>query len=189
VTSNHAVSDGTYIGFIVLMFIGAFLALCLCNATDIIRPDGSHVIVMKPSSWHSELIGLCKIIRLEPFVLPLFPMFFSSKWFYVYQQNSVNGAHFDTRTKALNSLLYYLAQIIAGTIWGYLLDIQSVRRSIRARITWTILCILTFAIRGGGYAYEKTYTHSTVDSPDFVTTDWTTPGYIGPMFLYIFYGF
>jgi hypothetical protein len=82
-----------------------------------------------------------------------------------------------------------LAQIIAGTIWGYLLDIQSVRHSIRARITWTILSILTFAILGGGYAYEKTYTRATVDSPDFVTTHWTTPGYIGPMFPYIFYGF
>ncbi|KAL3444837.1 MFS general substrate transporter [Aspergillus insuetus] len=189
VTTNHTVSDGTYIGFIVLMFVGALLALCLCNASDIIRPDGSRVILMKHPSWSSELIGLWETLRFEPFILLLFPMFFSSNWFYVYQQNSVNSAHFDTRTKALNSLLYFLAQIIAAMIWGYLLDIQRVRRSVRAKVTWAALFILTFAIWGGGYAYEKTYTRATVSNPNFVPTDWTTPGYIGPMFLYIFYGF
>jgi hypothetical protein len=174
------------------MFIGALLALCLCNASDIVRPDGSRVILMKHPSWQSELLGLWETLRFEPFVVLLFPMFFSSNWFYVYQQNSVNGAHFDTRTKALNSLLYFLAQIIAAAIWGYLLDSQRVRRSVRAKITWVVLVILTFAIWGGGYAYEKTYTRESVNpklNPDFVPTDWETPGYVGPMFLYLFYGF
>ncbi|KAH1511936.1 hypothetical protein KXX06_005838, partial [Aspergillus fumigatus] len=190
--ANITVSDGTYIGFIILMFIGALLALCLCNASDIIRPDGSRVILMKHPSWQSELLGLWETLRFEPFVVLLFPMFFSSNWFYVYQQNSVNGAHFGTRTKALNSLLYFLAQILAAVIWGYLLDIKRVRRSVRAKITWVVLFVLTFAIWGGGYAYEKTYTRESVNpklNPDFVPTDWETPGYVGPMFLYLFYGF
>lgn len=192
VKANITVSDGTYIGFIILMFIGALLALCLCNASDIIRPDGSRVILMKHPSWQSELLGLWETLRFEPFVVLLFPMFFSSNWFYVYQQNSVNGAHFGTRTKALNSLLYFLAQILAAVIWGYLLDIKRVRRSVRAKITWVVLFVLTFAIWGGGYAYEKTYTRESVNpklNPDFVPTDWETPGYVGPMFLYLFYGF
>lgn len=174
------------------MFIGALLALCLCNASDIIRADGSRVILMKHPSWQSELIGLWETLRFEPFVILLFPMFFTSNWFYVYQQNSVNGAHFNTRTKALNSLLYFLAQIIAAAIWGYLLDIQSVRRSVRAKANWVVLLVLTFAIWGGGYVYERTYTRESVDqklNPDFVPTDWATPGYVGPMFLYLFYGF
>ncbi|KAH1904025.1 hypothetical protein KXW02_007901 [Aspergillus fumigatus] len=192
VKANITVSDGTYIGFIILMFIGALLALCLCNASDIIRPDGSRVILMKHPSWQSELLGLWETLRFEPFVVLLFPMFFSSNWFYVYQQNSVNGAHFGTRTKALNNLLYFLAQILAAVIWGYLLDIKRVRRSVRAKITWVVLFVLTFAIWGGGYAYEKTYTRESVNpklNPDFVPTDWETPGYVGPMFLYLFYGF
>jgi hypothetical protein len=192
VKSNSTVTDGTYIGFIVLMFCGAVLALFLCNAGDIIRPDGSRVILMKHPSWQSELIGLWETLRFEPFVVLLFPMFFSSNWFYVYQQNAVNGAHFDTRTKALNNLLYYLAQIVAAVIWGYLLDIQGVRRSLRAKLTWGVLVVLTFVIWGGGYVYEEGYTRESVDpklNPDFVPTDWSTPGYVGPMFLYIFYGF
>lgn len=192
IKANKTVSDGTYIGFIVLMAVGALLALFLCNASDIIRPDGSRVILMKHPSWQSEFTGLWETLRFEPFVILLFPMFFSSNWFYVYQQNSVNGAHFNTRTKALNSLLYFLAQIIAAAIWGVLLDIQKVRRSVRAKLTWVVLLVLTFAIWGGGYAFEKTYTRETVDTklnPDWVPTDWQTPGYVGPMFLYLFYGF
>ncbi|KAL6812611.1 DUF895 domain membrane protein [Trichoderma camerunense] len=188
----HSVNDGTYIGFIVLMFFGAFLATLLVNAGDIIRPDGSKVILMKHPSWMSEFVGLWETLRWEPLILLLFPMFFVSNWFYVYQQNAVNGAVFNVRTRALNSLLYWLAQIFAAGIWGYLLDVQGVRRSVRAKITWVVLVVLTFAIWGGGYAFEKTYTRETVnpEAPvNYVGKDWSDSGYVGIMFLYIFYGF
>ncbi|KAF4435886.1 putative DUF895 domain membrane protein [Fusarium austroafricanum] len=184
-TSNKDISQGTYIGFIVLMFFGAALALLLCNANDIIRKDGSYVILMKNPTWQSEFFGLYETIRYEPFVILLFPMFFSSNWFYVYQQNVVNGAYFATRTKALNSLLYWFAQIVAAAIWGYLLDLEHFRRSVRAKIALVVLFILTFIVWGGGYVHQKTYTRG--DAP--IDTDWKDSGYIGPMFLYIFYGF
>ncbi|KAJ4245871.1 hypothetical protein NW757_009726 [Fusarium falciforme] len=187
---NKTVSDGTYIGFIVLMFFGACLALTLCNAGDIVRKDGSRVILMKNPTWQSELLGLYETLKFEPFVILLFPMFFSSNWFYVYQQNAVNGAYFNTRTKALNSLLYWLFQIIAAGIWGYLLDIESVRRTIRAKAALAVLFVLTFAIWGGGYAFEKTYTRASVDpKAGYTGADWEDSGYVGPMFLYMFYGF
>ncbi|KAK7415553.1 hypothetical protein QQX98_005799 [Neonectria punicea] len=190
VKENKTVSDGTYIGFIVLMFFGAFLALTLCNAGDIVRKDGSRVILMKNPTWQSELIGLYEALKFEPFIVLLFPMFFTSNWFYVYQQNSVNGAYFNTRTKALNSLLYWLAQIVAAAIWGYLLDVERVRRTVRARAALVALFVLTFAIWGGGYAFEKTYTRESVAiGSGFKPADWTDSGYVGPMFLYIFYGF
>lgn len=174
------------------MFCGAVLALLLCNAKDIVRPDGTRVILMKQPSWSSELIGLWETIRFEPFIILLFPMFFVSNWFYVYQQNSVNGAHFSVRTRALNSLLYWLAQILAAGIWGYLLDIDRVRRSTRAKITWGVLFVITFVIWGGGYAYEKGYTRESIaamKAAGWKGTDWSDSGYVGPMFLYFFYGF
>ncbi|KAH8805084.1 DUF895 domain membrane protein [Xylogone sp. PMI_703] len=191
ITSNSTVTDSTYIAFIILMFFGAVLALMLCNASDVVRTDGSRIILMKYPSWKSELVGLYETLKFEPFVVLLFPMFFSSNWFYVYQQNSINGAHFDTRTKALNSLLYWLAQIIAAVIWGYCLDTQSVRRSVRAKIALGVLFVLTMVVWGGGYVYQKGYTRETVNpaiNPAFVPTDWASSGYIGPMFLYMFYG-
>lgn len=197
--ANQNVGDGTYIAFIILMFLGACLALFLCNAKDVVRPDGTKVVLMKHPSWQSEFVGLWETLRHEPFVVLLFPMFWTSNWFTTYQQNGVNGAHFDTRTKALNNLLYYLAQIVGAIVYGYSMDITVVRRSMRARYSLGVLFVLTMAIWGGGYAWQKNYTRETVAidatthkpvHPDlFEPTDWTTSGYAGPMFLYFFYGF
>lgn len=178
------------------MFFGAVLALLLVNASDVIREDGSRVILMKNPSWQSELWGLYETLKFEPFILLLFPMFFSSNWFYVYQQNSMNGAYFNTRTRALNSTLYWLAQIIAAAIWGYGLDVKGVRRSLRAKIALGVLFVLTMVIWGGGYDFEKTYTRAMVNTefrefktnPDWVSKDWADDGYVGLMFLYMFYG-
>jgi hypothetical protein len=170
------------------MFAGAILALLLCNASDVVRPDGSRVVLMKNPSWQSEFIGLYETIRFEPFVVLLFPMFWSSNWFYTYQFNAINGSYFDTRTKALNSLLYYLAQIVGALFLGYALDIERVRRTVRAKACFVFLFVLTMAIWGGGYAFAKTYTREEAASKTFVAEDWKDSGYVGHMFLYIFYG-
>jgi len=184
VKTNATVTDGTYIAFIVLMFFGAVVAVFLCNAGAVYREDGTRVVLMKNPSWWSEFVGLWETIRLEPFVILLFPMFWSSNWFTTYQFNGVNGAHFDTRTKALNNVLYWSSQIIGALVFGYLLDVERIRRSTRARGAWLALFVLTFAIWGGGYAWQKPY-----DRSNTIATDWTDSGYVGPMFLYMFYGF
>jgi hypothetical protein len=93
-------------------------------------------------------------------------MFFSSNWFYVYQQNAVNGAYYTIRTKAPNSLLYWLAQIAAAAIWGYLLDLKYWRRSVRAKIARVVLFILTFVVWSGGYVHQRTYTRGMTDAED-----------------------
>lgn len=111
-------------------------------------------------------------------------MFFASNWFYTYQFNDVNGAQFNTRTRALNSTLYWLAQMFGALIFGFALDIPNVRRTTRALAAWVIMFVLTFAIWGGGYAFQRTYSRD--DKPG---KDWSSNDYIGPMFLYIFYGF
>ncbi|KAH8804745.1 DUF895 domain membrane protein [Xylogone sp. PMI_703] len=187
--TNSTVKDGVYIAFIILMFSGAVLALLLCNATDVVREDGSRVVVMKNPSWQSEIMGLWETIRYEPFILLLFPMFWSSNWFYTYQQNGINAARFNTRTKALNDCLYWSAQIVGAAIFGSALDYGNIRRSVKAKTCLVVLLVLTMAIYGGGYAYEKQYTRESVaPGSGYIPTDWTDSDYIGPMFLYIFYG-
>ena len=46
-------------------------------------------------------------------------------------------------------------------------------------------------IWGGGYAFQRTYErpHDPKLVPESDKIDWTTTGYVGPMFLYMFYGF
>ncbi|KAK6825019.1 hypothetical protein PG995_015390 [Apiospora arundinis] len=187
------VTDGTYVAFIVLMVFGAILALFLCDADKVQREDGSHVILMKNPSWQSEIVGLWDTLRLSPWIVLLFPMFFASNIFYTYQQNGLNAAAFNTRTRALNSLLYWLAQIFGAVIFGYALDFP-MRRSVRAKASLAILFTLTFAIWGGGYAWQRkqpTRAWSKANPDKVFLADWTSGGelFIGPMFLYIFYGF
>ncbi len=165
------------------MLIGAVVATFIVRARDIIRDDGTHVILMKNPTWSSEFYGLFESLLFEPSVILLFPMFWSSNWFYTYQQNAINGAHFDTRTKALNGVLYYLAQIFGAIGLGYALDYTSFRRSLRGKIAWGFLFTMTMVIWGGGYAFQKQYTRA-----DTTADDWSSSGYAGPMFLYAFYG-
>ncbi|KAI0843651.1 MFS general substrate transporter [Hypoxylon sp. FL0890] len=190
--SGGTVTDGTYVGFIVLMLVGAALTFFLVNADKVIREDGSKVIIMKNPTWQSEFIGLWQCISFSPWVVLLFPMFFASNIFYTYQQNGLNLAHFDIRTRSLNNLLYWLAQIFGAVIFGYALDFPKIRRSMRAKISFVALFSLTFIIWGGGYAWQKQQVSRAVSSePSFEAQkiDWTDPKFLGPMFLYIFYGF
>ncbi|KAK1754380.1 major facilitator superfamily domain-containing protein [Echria macrotheca] len=188
------VTDGTYVGFLVLMLIGAVLALTLVNANKVIRDDGSKVILMKNPSWKTEIMGLFETLIQNPWVVLLFPMFFASNTFYTYQGNDFNGAHFNTRTRALNNTLYWTSQIIGAVIFGYALDFGKARRSIRAKASFIALFVLTFVIWGGGYAWQsKQVTRDVVEAEDstYVKVDWTDGGemFVGPMFLLMFMGF
>ncbi|KAK4695678.1 hypothetical protein P7C71_g2106, partial [Lecanoromycetidae sp. Uapishka_2] len=99
------------------------------------------------------------------------------------------GGLIGSLTRALNNLLYWLSQIIGAYIFGYALDVKSVRRSMRAKICWVVLFVITMAIWGGGYAWQKGYTRAETSATTYVKEDWTASGYAGPMFLYMFYGF
>jgi len=88
--------------------------------------------------------------------------------------------------------------MFGATVFGFALDFPKVRRTTRAKAAWVALFVLTFTIWGGGYAFQTHYTRAEVNkgadtpndpSDDYVKKDWTTDGYVGPMFLFIFYGF
>lgn len=180
-----SVNDGTYIAFMVLMAVGFVLAWGLSDSKYIKRKDGSRVIVMKNPTYKSELLGLWETLRSDSHIILLFPMFLASNWFYGYQFNSVNGSYFNIRTRSLNSLLYWLMQMVGAFIFGAIQDAKFLSRSMRAKVIFVILFAITMGVWGGGYAFQKDFTRETVDG----SVDWTDSGYIGPMFLYMFYGF
>jgi MFS family permease len=196
--STGVVTDGTYIGFIVLMALGAALAWSLVDAGKVVRPDGSRVILMKHPTWQSEIKGLFEVFKTDWYILLFFPMFFASNFFYTYQFNDVNLAKFNVRTRSLNGVLYWLSQILGAYVFGYGLDIKRFKRTTRAKGGLAALFIITMVVWGGGYAFQKGYDRD----PDALSSDpevlakvearkldWTSDGYIGPMFLYMFYGF
>jgi hypothetical protein len=145
---------------------------------------------MKNPSWKTEIYGLYEVFLSDPYIIFLFPMFFASNFFYTYQFNAVNGAYFSTRAKALNNTLYWTMQIIGAFVVGYALDHEAISRKMRAKLAWLVLFALTMGIWGGGYAFQTTYTREEVSNKaTWVPVDWKNSGYIGPMFLYMFYGF
>lgn len=176
-----------------LTFTGAILAWSLVDARHVRRADGSHVVLMKHPTWKSEFLGLWQVLGSDPYIILLFPMFLASNWFYTYQFNVVNLPRFNVRTRSLNSTLYWGSQIIAALVFGYLLDLKSFRRTTKAKAALAALFVLTMTIWGGGYAWQKQYTRADTDAKaveaGYVKLDWTSRGYVGPMFLYIFYGF
>ena len=188
--SQGRVSDGTYIGFLVLTFVGACLAWTLVDAKHVVRTDNSRVILQKNPTWKTEILGLWETLFTDPYILFLFPMFFASNWFYAYQFNAVNLPNFNVRTRSLNNVLYWIAQIVGASVFGFALDYAGLRRTTRAVLAWVALLMLTFAIWGGGYSFQMTYVRkSESEDTEDDKMDWSTRGYVGPMFLYIFYGF
>ncbi|KAF2712337.1 MFS general substrate transporter [Pleomassaria siparia CBS 279.74] len=185
------VTDGTYVGFLILTLIGAALAWSLVDAKNVIRHDGSRVIVMKHPTWKTEILGLYETFFTDPYILALFPMFFASNWFYAYHFTEVNGAYFNTRTRALNGVVYYLMQIIGAYIFGYALDTKGLRRSTRAKGAWVALFSLIMIVWGCGYKFQTTYDRAWADqsTADNTKKDWSDPGFGGPFVLYMFYGF
>lgn len=192
------VTDGTYAGFIVLMFLGLILALFLCNANMVLRRDGSKVILMKNPTWKSELLGLVETITSQPWIILLFPMFFASNVFYTYQGSCMNALYFNVRTRSLNNTLYWSSQILSAVIFGYALDYGRIGRTVRARANFVVLFVLTMVVWGGGYDWQKQQpSRDELAKTDadgnstYTTVDWTDGGkkFIAPMFLYIFYGF
>ena len=189
VTSQSTVTDGTYIAFIVLMAAGFVLAMFLCNPKLVTRDDGSRPVMMKHPTWKTEIYGLFETLKTDWYILLLFPMFFSSNWFYTYQFQDFNLARFNTRTRALNNVLYWSSQIFGALIFGYALDFPRLRRTMRAKIALIVLLVITMVIWGGGYAFQKGYTRESVKANPSEILDFKSHGYVGPMFLYMFYGF
>lgn len=188
-SDNDTVSNSTYVGFLVLTFLGACLSWTLVDAKHVVRRDGSRIILMKHPTWKTEIVGLWETLSSDPYIVFLFPMFFASNWFYTYQWQDVNLVRFNTRTRALNSTLYWLAQMLGAFIFGFALDFPNIRRTTRAKAGWVAMFVLTFAIWGGGYVFQVKYTRQDTAPDDHFVYDWKSNGYVGPMLLYIFYGF
>lgn len=189
VKENKTVSDGTYIGYLISTVLGTALTWTLADARKVVREDGSRIILAKNPSWQTELLWLCKTFRTDTYIVLFFPMFFASNWFYTYIFNDVNGAEFNTRTRALNNTLYYVVEVASAVVIGHCLDRPWVKRTTRARIMWLFLFSLTMALWGSSYYLQHGYKREEVTAgKGFTPMDWEDAGYIGHMFLYMSYG-
>lgn len=184
------VTDGTYVGFLILTIIGFILAFFLMPVSKVRRTDGTKVIYQKHPSFISEMKELIVLMYKEPFIVLLFPLFFSSNWFYTYEQSDFNVANsFTTRTRALNSCLFWMMQMIGSYLIGAVLDFKAskISRKTRGLVGWGVIFVLTNLIWGIGWIWTKSHQRGVVVEPTIDFSDGSR--YVGPMFMYMFYGF
>ncbi|KAF7784813.1 hypothetical protein Agabi119p4_978 [Agaricus bisporus var. burnettii] len=183
----NAVGNGTYIGFLVLTLCGTILPLVMVDPKNVIRSDGTKVTVSKQPSWRTELMRLPRAFRKDPMIILLFPMFLASNWFYTWQFTDYNGAIFNIRARALNNVVYWLAQIVGSILVGLVLDSKRLRRRIRAFTGWGILFALIWVVHIWGYFYQRQYTRESLSQTD-IRIDILDAPYGGRIMLYIMCG-
>jgi MFS family permease len=187
-STANSVGNGTYIGFLVLTLIGVTIPMLMANPANVIRTDGTKVTTPRHPSWKIELYGLWMTLVTDPMVILLFPMFFASNWFYAWQFNDYNGELFNIRTRALNSLVYYLAQIVGSIAIGILLDQKSLSRRFRAFSGWTVLFFMVFIVHIWAFFYQKQYTRESLPPNSDQKIDIFDQRYPARVWLYIFCG-
>jgi MFS family permease len=151
----NRVSNGTYIGFMILTGMGALIPLCMADPDKMIRTDGTKVTTPRQPSWKTEIYGLYVALRTDPLIVLLFPMFLASNWFYTWQFNDYNAALFNIRARSLNNLVYWISQILGSLSVGLLLDQHQFRRRARAFATWTILLVFVLTVHIWAFFYQR----------------------------------
>ncbi|KAG0083519.1 hypothetical protein BGZ93_009649 [Podila epicladia] len=176
--------DPTYIAFISLMAVGTLIALSLAPPSSVTHSNGDHIQIQKFPSWSGELVAVLKLF-LDWRMIVLIPMFLSSNWFYSYQFSTVNGFYFSPRTQSLNNIFYWFSQIGGSWAFARILDYQGVNRKTRALWGLMIVTACFVATWIGGIFFQKGYT---INDPK-PGHDYTEgASYVGPLFLYMFYG-
>lgn len=180
-----SVNDGTYIGFMVFMAIGAILSLGILHPSSVIRDDGSACTNIQYSSISTEAVEIMKLF-LNWKMLMILPASWASNFFYSYQFNSVNLVVFDLRTRGLNNMFYWGAQMIGSVFIGYLMDNTFKSRRTRGLLGVTIVAVMGTAIWGGGLAKQLGYSRN--NEPEHKLDFKDGSDFAGPFVLYFSYG-
>ncbi|KAF9437025.1 hypothetical protein BGZ76_002226 [Entomortierella beljakovae] len=196
---HNGASPGSYAAYMSIMVMGSILSMLLLPASKVYRRDGSRVVrvrYLNPITEIKSVIALFKDWRM----LVLVPMFFTSNWVYIYQFTAVNALNFSARSRNMNSMFYWLAQIVASVLFGTFLDRLQWSRPQRARYGLILLSVLLAGTWTGGLAFQTTFGpknpvmstegYFIKNSDDFHSIDLVrnTKEYIGPFFLYVSYG-
>ncbi|CDK26063.1 unnamed protein product [Kuraishia capsulata CBS 1993] len=187
-TGGNELGTASYAAFIALICVGALLATTLLPTKLVRKADGSKVMMKDNPTWLSEFRGLWMCLKLEPWIMLMFPMFWASNWFGTYEGNDFNLVNFNIRTRALNALLFAVMEVFGAVAAGSFLDLRFCSRKTMARVGGGILFLLTMAIWGGGLKPQLGYTRASVAAGELEKMDWTDKKYGGYIVLYMLYG-
>lgn len=184
-TKAASVNDGTYIAFMCFMLFGALLSLVILPPSHVIRDDGTRCTNIKYSNVSTEAVEIVKLFRNWKMLL-IVPAAWSSNFFYTYQFNRVNGDLFNVRTRGLNNVFYWGAQMVGSIGIGYLMDFSFRSRRARGFAGIGVVAVLGTAIWGGGLANQIVY--SSKDLTEKLDFKNSGADFAGPFVLYFSYG-
>ncbi|EIW52009.1 MFS general substrate transporter [Trametes versicolor FP-101664 SS1] len=181
-----AVSNSTYIAFLVIIFIGVASSFLVLPPHKVIRSDGTLVKLKASTKLHEEVLGVLRLL-MDWRMLALVPMFFASNYFYAYQ-SAVNTARFDSATRALNATLESAGSIVGALLIGYFcLDFKGLRRRTRGYLGLATVAIVVAVVWSVGLAWQVTFTRA--DLNDANRINYHDDNYKGKGALFFFYFF
>ncbi|KAF9102706.1 hypothetical protein BGX29_004284 [Mortierella sp. GBA35] len=147
------VSPSTYIVYMVVMGVSTCFAFFLSKPSTIVRDNGEPVIVSKFAGVRAEFRAILSVF-CDWRMLLLIPAFFFSNFCYTYQFNDFNGSNFNIRTRSLNSIAFWVAQIVGALVIGHLLDRLPWKRPKRAMLGLWVVAVLFMATWVGAFMMQ-----------------------------------
>ncbi|KAJ2347132.1 hypothetical protein IWW50_001835, partial [Coemansia erecta] len=149
------------------------------------RSDGSSVVLEKYTNVGKESLEIIKLF-LNPTMLALLPMCFTSNFFYTYQFNRINAGLFNIRTRGFNNIFYWGFQMVGAYGLSFLLDSQKLSRKTRGFIGFGLVFVVFNAIWGGTLALHNKYPEGIESGHRLDFKD--TKNVAGPIILYLVCG-
>lgn len=193
-STQGSLSDATYAVFITIQLIGAFVCPWLLLPSDqVVRSDGTQVVLPQHPTWKSELTGLYKTLIADKWIITLFPLFAASNWFYTYQVNDFTAPHFTIRTRSFNGLWSNFFNMVGVWFMGLCMDFKPKKysRKLRARCGLIFIFVSTIGIWGGGWYFVKPGGPFEIrgEVPDPLLDVTQSSRYAPYIIMYIFYAF
>ncbi|CAL1404004.1 unnamed protein product [Linum trigynum] len=181
-----SVNDATYIGFMCFMAAGTLLSFAILPPSKVIRDDGSQCTLTNHSKPSTEAIEILKLFKNWKMLL-LAPAAWASNFFYAYEFNNVNAAQFNLRTRGLNNVSYWAAQMLGSIAIGYVFDLRSLTRKRRGFLGIGTVSLIGTAIWSAGLVNQLDYSFQDMPDPrlDFVGSRFK---FAGPYVLFFSYG-
>ncbi|CAN1129966.1 UNC93-like protein 2 [Linum perenne] len=183
-----SVNDATYIAFMCFMAAGALISMAILPPSQVIREDGSQcTLVTNQSKVSTEAIEILKLFTNWKMLL-IAPAAWASNFFYAYEFNNVNAAEFNLRTRGLNNVSYWGAQMVGSIFIGYVFDFGFKSRRHRGFIGIGTVFVMGTVIWCGGLVNQLGYSfgHTPYPKLDFIESG---VKFMGPFVLYFSYGF
>ncbi|KAE9604080.1 hypothetical protein Lal_00002089 [Lupinus albus] len=177
-----AVNDGTYIGFMAFMALGAVLSLSILPASKVVRDDGTRCTNILYSNVVTEFIEILKLFYNWKMLI-MVPAAWSSNFFYTYQFNHVNKTQFTLRTRGFNNAFYWGAQMLGSVGIGYVMDFSFKSRRKRGIVGICVVAVLGSSIWVGAIANQ--IQRNELETLDFKDS---SSRYAGPFLLYFTFG-